>query len=114
MSVDFGPKIRRLRLVRGLSLAAMAKKMGITEEALVEMETWESQPPMAVVNKAAGILGIGNIILLVDAPHCFEQIVILACSQQLDIDALKSFTAGMEEVVKALRAVELEKERKGS
>lgn len=114
MSIDFGPKIRRLRLIRGLSLAAMAEKMGMKEKTLAEMETWDAHPPLDVVTKFGRILDITEVTLVIPCPHAFEQIVLMACSQQLELDALKSFTAGMEEVVKALQLVEPENKKKES
>ena len=113
MAVDFGPKIRRLRLVRGLTLEAMAKKMGMEKAAMADMETWDGHPPLDIVTKAARILNVAEVTLVIPCPHAFEQIVLLACSQQLELDALKSFTAGMEELVQALQPVKPENEKEG-
>jgi len=114
MAVDFGPKIHRLRLIRGLTLEAMAKKMGMEKASLADMETWDGHPPLDIVTKAARILNVTELALVIPCPHAFEQIVLLACSQQLELDALKSFTAGMEDFVKVFRPVEPENERKES
>lgn len=60
-----GDRIRQLRLARGLSLEALAARMGgiLTKQALSKYEQGKAQPSPVMVNKLAAALGVKSVEL---------------------------------------------------
>lgn len=57
-TMAIGANIEAWRLVRGKSLQSIAAQLGLSEEALVEIESGEGDPPASVIEMIAHNLGI--------------------------------------------------------
>jgi transcriptional regulator with XRE-family HTH domain len=63
---DIGPRIRDLRERAVLSQGELAVKVGISQNALSQIETGRSQPRMSTIRKVAEALGIEPARLMQD------------------------------------------------
>ena len=53
-----GRKLKILRVMRGLTQAALARKLGITQGAVSQWEVGNSFPSFPVLRKLADVLGV--------------------------------------------------------
>lgn len=67
-------RLRQLRLARGLSLEALAARMGgiITKQALSKYENGKAQPSMPVLTKLAAALGVKSAYLWIEPPFSVQ------------------------------------------
>ncbi len=57
-------KIKHLRTARGLTQAALAKKVGVSREYVARLETGHHDPPLSTLTKLARALGVTVVELL--------------------------------------------------
>ena len=78
--VDFGTRIRQLRLEMGLSQAELAEKLGLSKQILSPYEGGKRSPKIDQVRKYAGILKVSVDYLLGDSSE--EAAFHAVCSTQ--------------------------------
>ncbi len=55
---QMGKAVRKLRIAKGLSQAALAERAGLSREYVNKLEAGRYDPPLSTINALAGALGV--------------------------------------------------------
>ena len=64
--MDFAAKLKRVRLNSGLSVRALAEKVGVSPSFIYQLEKGETAPSFSTLKKIAGVLGVSVAVLTED------------------------------------------------
>lgn len=89
-ATDLGQRIKRLRKGRGLSLAGLAARSGVSRSMISKAERGEANPTAAVLGRLAEALEVGISQLMAERDAA-EVIVIRAAAQPVYHDPVSGF-----------------------
>src|SRR5216683_2989636 len=98
-------RLKRLRIDRGLSQTALAKKAGLSRGYLVRLEAAQQDPTLTVIEKLAKALKVRPAELLQERPRAMDRDELI---EQLT-DARKALQQGKNVLAMELLAQEMEK-----
>ncbi|MBO5745153.1 MAG: helix-turn-helix transcriptional regulator [Clostridia bacterium] len=90
--VDFGVKLKQLRLQEGMTQQQLANRLGVTKSVVSYYELQERYPSPEVLIKLAGIFRTSSDYLLgLDKKECLD----ISDLEEEDIEMLKSLVASL-------------------
>ena len=90
--VDFGVKLKQLRIQEGMTQQQLANRLGVTKSVVSYYELQERYPSPEVLIKLAGVFHTSSDYLLgLDKKECLD----ISDLEEADIEMLKSLVASL-------------------